>query len=82
MIGISALDSLSTWELIKITWGNTFIRITDRPTQQLSVEPLEEPQIIQFKEMNQDKIITLCKMEVEHRFGMNYVREKIEESEK
>jgi len=78
MIGIPALDAMSTWELILITWEQMYIRIPEPEKESqltIGVHVLEQPQI---REMSQQKIITLCKMEIESRFGLDYVRQKID----
>ncbi len=83
MIGIPALDNLSTFELIKITWGYTMIVIPEPEPLQVSLDPNEEPQLQQsYKTMDNDKIITLCKMEIESRFGWDYLAQKIQNTEK
>jgi len=79
MIGITVLDSLDTFELIKITYGLDRIEIPEKTKRQLSLDPNQKPKLQNpLKMMSQDKIITLCKMEIESRFGWDYLRQKID----
>ena len=82
MIGIPALDSLSTWELIQITWKNIRIEIPQPTPLQTSLSRTRKPQLQEpIKRMSQDKIITLCRMEIELRFKIDKLRDIIESSE-
>lgn len=79
MIGVPVLDELSTMELIQITWGNIMIRVPEKQPIQLTVQAWPtEPQ--RLTEMSQSKIITLCKMEIESRFGWAHVAEGIQKT--
>ena len=78
MIGISALDLMSTWELIQITWKNMIIQIPEPTPLQTSVSRTRKPQLQEpIKLMSQDKIITLCKMEIESRLGWEVLRKGV-----
>lgn len=79
MIGVPVLDELSTMELIGITWGNIMIRVPEKQPIQLTVQDSPtEPQ--RLTEMSQSKIVTLCKMEIESRFGWLRVAEGIQKT--
>ena len=81
MIGIPVLDNLSYEDLIRVANGDIKIRIPEKLPLQLIIEDIPEPQLIsQIKEMDNDKIITLCKMEIESRLGWAYLAEKIEKT--
>ena len=77
MIGVPELDSLSLWELIQITWKNMIIEIPEPQPLQLTVNDSIEIQL-PFSRMSQQKIITLCKMEIESRLGFMYLADKID----
>ena len=79
MIGIAVLDNLSFDELVNVVNGNIRIRIPEKPPLQLSLEDIPEPQLMpQIKEMDNNKIIILCSMEIESRLGWAYLRELLE----
>jgi len=83
MIGVPELDNLSTWDLIRVTWGMMIVRVAIPAPLQVSLDPNESPKLEPpFKLMSNDKIITLCKMEVESRFGWADVVEQIEKQDK
>ena len=82
MIGIPVLDNLSFEDLIRVVNGDIRIRIPEKPPLQLSITDLPEPQLMpQIKEMDNNKIITLCSMEIESRMGWTYLRELLEKNE-
>lgn len=79
MIGIPVLDNLSFDELVNVVNGNTIIHILEKLPLQLSIGDISEAQLMpQLKEMDNDKIITLCRMEIESRLGWAHLRELLE----
>ncbi len=79
MIGIPILDDLSYDDLVRIVTGDLKIRIPLEPPLQTSIEDISEPQLIQFNEMDNNKIITLCSMEIESRDGWAYLADKLKQ---
>lgn len=80
MIGIPQLDSLSLWELILISWDQMRVRVLEKPEIQVTVDDFPRlPLRPNYKEMSQEKIKTLCKMEIETRLGWLHLAGKIEE---
>jgi len=82
MIGITILDNLSEEDLVRVVKGTKRIRIPLLDKSSIPQNLIPEPQLIQFKEMDNDKIITLCKMEIESRLGWIYLKELIDTQEK
>ena len=87
MIGIPILDNLSEVDLCLVATGRKIIHVIEKyPIQLISVltpiQQLHEPPSQQFELMDNDKVITLCKMEIESRLGWIYLHELIEKSEK
>ena len=79
MIGIPVLDNLSFDDLVRVINGDLRIRIPEKLPLQLSIADTPEPQLIPpIKEMDNNKIITLCKMEIESRRGWTYLRALLE----
>ena len=82
MIGIPILDNLSDEDLVKVANGNKIIRII-RPSSVpiTSIEYNPDLLVSPIKEMDNEIIITLCKMEIESRLGWMYLRELIDSKE-
>ena len=81
MIGVPVLDNLSFGDLVKVVSGNIRIRIPEKSPLQLSIENIPEPQLTpRIKEMNNNKIITLCRMEIESRLGWAYLRDLLDKN--
>lgn len=80
MIGIPILDNLSFEDLVRVTNGGLRIRIPVKPPLQLTLEDIPVSQLVSpIKEMDNNRVITLCKMEIESRLGWAYLRELLEE---
>ena len=83
MIGIPILDGLSETDLVRVAKGELEIRIPiARPIQVLFDPNTEmEPNTLGahlIEEIQQEKIVRVCKMEIESRLGLIYLKEKIE----
>lgn len=80
MIGIPELDRLSTDVILKIINGEIRIKVRDPRKIQTSIEYIPEPQLIDPNFMDDDKVTTLLKMEIESRAGWAWVSEQIKKS--
>jgi len=81
MIGISILDSLTDEELVKVVNGITRIRVPEKvssiPTTVIMSN--DDPLLLKpMGEMDNDRVVTMCKMEIESRFGWLYLGELLE----
>ena len=83
MIGVPILDNLSEEDLVRVAKGILTIRIpVAKPIQQL-FDPYTTIEADTLgahliEEIPQDKIITLCRMEIESRLGWIYLAELLE----
>lgn len=81
LIGISILDSLSNEELVKVVTGKMRIRVPEKmssiPTTVIMSD--NDPLLMKpMMEMDNDRVVTLCKMEIESRIGWIYLRELLD----
>jgi len=80
MIGIKQLDDLTSEDMVGIINGNLRIKVQDPDKVQTSVSNILEPQVIDDLFMDDYKVITLLKMELESRAGWEWLRQKIEDT--
>ncbi len=78
MIGIPILDNLSEDDLCLVSRGIKEVHVLEKISLQTSIEDKPPSYLIPFVEMSKDKIITLCKMEIESRLGWIYLRELLD----
>ena len=82
MIGIPILDNLSEEDLVKVANGNKIIRII-RPSSVpiTSIEDNSDLLVSPIKEMDNERIIALCRMEIESRLGWIYLKELLDKED-
>ena len=81
MIGIPILDNLSEEDLVKVATGKMRIRVLEKmssiPTTEIMLN--DDPALISpMKDIDNDRVITMCKMEIESRLGWLYLAEQLE----
>ncbi len=73
------LDSLTDKELVKVANGRMRIRIPEKQSPQTVIMGDNDPALMKpIEEMDNNKVITLCKMEIESRLGWLHLAELIE----
>lgn len=79
MIGIAQLDNLTTDQMIDVINGK--IKILVKDPNQIQTEVKENYELGDFEKslLKNDTIITLLKMEIEHRVGLEYLAKRIQE---
>lgn len=78
MIGISILDNLCEEDLCLVARGIKEVHVLEKISLQTSIDDKPPSHLIPLVEMSDDKIIILCKMEIESRLGWMYLKELLD----
>lgn len=75
------LDSLTDEELVKVATGKIRIRVPEKmssiPTTVIMSD--DDPSLVKpMEDMDNDRVVTMCKMEIESRYGWLYLGQLLE----
>ena len=82
MIGIPQLDRLPSGDMLSIINGEIRIAVQDPRKIQTTISEISEPRLTDQLFMDDERVKTLLKMELESRAGWEYLRQKILEGKK